>query len=264
MSDNRPTPPSLQSRRERIHADVAARNLEPAAVALADLFEERAREHEAIDRLRYVNEEKAVRKARIDAAFDPQFDAAEREAIAARTRTLDQEEGTLRREATSIDVSGAIAAKAQLFVQQVASAADPRAIFEDATFAGHPDLIRTVGYAVLARLKALAAKDRSLPTSPRHVAYATFEHEFAVWERQHPTVRQRLAAIERERANIATKIRMTSDYVRSLYGLRRPAAPLPLRPVPEVGPSSGSLQVGPAFDRLDVARDVMTRTRGRR
>lgn len=123
--------------------------------------------------------------------------------------------------------------------------------FADAEFTGNTDLVRAVGGAVLSRLRELAAVDKGKPLSEARNVLLAFEQRWADWRRSHPSPRERLAQIERERSNRRTQVEETAKLILRLHGIgAAPKAPPTLRTMPEVVEQS-RLREGPAFDLFD-------------
>jgi hypothetical protein len=225
----------------------------PQIDGLAERLASHAAAREQARDPKWSREERDRRLAEIDSGLHPDVDAIVAEAKRALTRDLDQQEGTLRTDGGfDAEVDAGVAAKATLMAAQVAAATDPTSamdVFEDAVFTENADLIRAVGTAVLGRLRDLAAKNTHVPTSPAKVALLSFEQRWQDWRRAHPSPRERLAAIARERFNRHVTIDEAARLILRLHGIGQPpAAPPTLRTMPEVVEETSRVREGPAFD----------------
>lgn len=286
MASERPTLPSLQTPREQIEAAISARRIS-AIPEIPDLLEARARARDEIDQQPLIPEEKQKRQAALDVGLHQQKEAVLARAIRAATKSLDDEAGAIHASTKGIEVRSTglteaeraaearadarrvhLEARAQTLAVQVAQAItndDVDQIFADAAIIADDELIRTVGRAALRRKHDLAMADKHKSISAARDAYLQFQHKFSQWERTHPGPSVRLAQIEREKATVATLLRVSADHMCALYGIGRVVPTTPtLRSVPEVPPSRSDLVFGKAFDRLDAVRDALTNTRGRR
>ena len=247
--------PSLMSPREKVEHHVQTGNLPIEIPGLLDRLATNAVDSERAQDPRWSDKERDRLVAELEANLHPDVDNLIERAVQAKTKELDQQAGELRADAGfNAEIDAGIAARASLMATQASTAADPQSAidtFEDAIFADNADLIRAVGGAVLTRLKALAANDKHLPLSGARNALLGFELRWQEWKRTHPTPRERLAQIERERSNRRTQIEETAKVILRLHGVGRPAAPAPvLRTVPEAIALASEVREGPAFDRF--------------
>jgi hypothetical protein len=111
-------------------------------------------------------------------------------------------------------------------------------------------VIRSAGYATLARLRAASEADAGKSISRARDQYVVFKDRFERWLRANPTTPQRLAQIEREKKNITAGVDQSIAFALAMYRLT-PAAPRPAQRQQQTPAPDSRMKIGPAFDLLD-------------
>jgi hypothetical protein len=237
--------------KRQIAEGIAIGTLHQSAAAVSDILEAHDAQRDQIEKTPWVESEKDRRRTALAEETRTKIDALVADTIRQAQRPLNDEEGRLRAAKTDADPN--VVASIQVLQARAASAPDVAAaldVFEDAVFSSHGDVVRVVGATVLGRLRQLAEKDAGSPTSRAVAQFAALKDRFGRWTREHPTERERIQQIERERNHIATQILESTKFAMRLHGLNQPKPSVALRPVPETPPTR--IRTGPAFD--DVLR----------
>jgi hypothetical protein len=117
------------------------------------------------------------------------------------------------------------------------------ALFDDIHVTSHDFTLRLVGAAIVERLQALQI-DRRTPATVREAATQVANrvvHEHSTWQRDHPSVPERIRALEREATGIESALRSGWALALRAYGYAPPA-------------ERGETQEGKVFDRIEGRR----------
>jgi hypothetical protein len=250
----------MNRRQQQLEQAIAARRVLEIPGLIAAMTEHERR-MDALAAQPLLPSEKQKRRAAAEQALRQALDALREQARAQHLRPFDRQEGELRAreralgaDATDAQVRSQVArtTRAQLLASQVAYAgtdAAIRQVFDEALLSGDEDVIRTVGLAAQQRHRALSAEDAGRTIGAKRDAAMRFEAAFGAWQREHPSVVQQLAEIDRQRGNTAQLFEASTAFALALYGVGQPAAPPALKPLPEVESAGDGLDVGPAFRR---------------
>jgi hypothetical protein len=248
------TKPTLRSLRQQVEAGVEAGYL-PRVDDVLDVLDEHDAAAAAIERQPLLAGEKARQRDALDRATQQKIAVAKAAAVTRGTAEHDREEGEIRATFKADPLDGARELRAANVAAMIARAPfnEVQGLFADAELAGDSTQIRAAGYAVLDRLQRAADADRGKSMSPARDRLVAFEATFKAWQRAHPTPRERLDQIQRERAHVATAIEQAAAFATRLYGVgAAPAAGPALRDVPA---DDGRVRVGPAFDQFFAGKN---------